>query len=829
MGSVVTSPHKDEQRYIPGTVAPSEGPQKPQQAPASFKDFDLGPNNEKLEKHTNGPRIIAALRDLVLGYRVEGIVSRRWEMRRQRQAHMYWMGVQNGIYNPADWNWHMPYGTDVGLGFGVEEGADAETPRYDYVTNIYQAFGLSFIALMIATVPTTKFYPASAQSEEDITTAKAADDVRKYVDSIRGNQPKKLLKKISWLYWLDGKVGGYVRWVADGNRFGYEEVNSTEPDLVKAGEDAYVCPQCGNESPAPGQCPQCGQQLSPDDFKPADYIAIPKVQSTQKVPKGNVVKSIIPGLEFHTPPWADCMDEFPYLQWNLEVHKAKLRASFPEAASKINAGGTTSADDAAARAWRISVRQGLPLTQPGDALQNLVTFSRTWIRPWSFWELEDKDTREMLMELYPDGCYVAFAGEAYCESRNESMDDHWAVSQAMEGDGQNRPSAGDSMVQVQDQYNALSNIEQESADYGIPFTIVDSELINMDAINSTTAEPAAIYPTKTRMTAQDDIQRKVWQSQPATVPDQFVARREEMMGPLGQFLTGIMPASFGGKMQGNDTAAAYEMAREQALGRIGLFYSELKLFTSDMDLLAVETFRDNATGDIEIPDEQEGGTFESKWLRMADLKGNIQVFEESDEGYPALPSQVRAAVKELLADPNLSKMLLGNPANLRILQDMWGMQDFAIEGADASIKADRIIKLLLKSPPGMLPVQPRPDLDDLPAMMSEIRRWYQSDAGQTVELENPQGLQNIVMFFQACKQAMGPPPAPEQKPPSESINFKDVPPEAQAQMLGQAGIHVDPQVLVAQAAQNRADEQAKAADQAANAASRLKSIGPSAG
>lgn len=48
------------------------------------------------------------------------------------------------------------------------------------------------------------------------------------------------------------------------------------------------------------------------------------------------------------------------------------------------------------------------------------------------------------------------------------------------------------------------------------------------------------------------------------------------------------------------------------------------------------------------------------------------------------------------------------------------------------------------------------------------------------------------------------------KPPTESINFKDIPPEAQAQMLAQAGIKVDPQVL----AQHAAQEQQMAAQKA---------------
>ncbi len=107
--------------------------------------------------------------------------------------------------------------------------------------------------------------------------------------------------------------------------------------------------------------------------------------------------------------------------------------------------------------------QGLPTTHPGDTLFNLITFARTWIRPWAFLlGIEDQSVRDALLALFPDGCYAAFAGDTYCESRNESMDDRWRVMHALPGDGQNRPSVGDSLVQIQERYNTLSNIRAET-------------------------------------------------------------------------------------------------------------------------------------------------------------------------------------------------------------------------------------------------------------------------------------------------------------------------------------------------------------------------------
>jgi len=58
------------------------------------------------------------------------------------------------------------------------------------------------------------------------------------------------------------------------------------------------------------------------------------------------------------------------------------------------------------------------------------------------------------------------------------------------------------------------------------------------------------------------------------------------------------------------------------------------------------------------------------------------------------------------------------------------------------------------------------------------------------------------------------PAAVEQKPPSESIAFKDLPPEGQAQMAAQAGIQLSPQQMAEHQAAQDAKEAAKAAAKA---------------
>jgi hypothetical protein len=650
-------------------------------------------------------------------------------------------------------------------------------PRYQFVTNLYQAFGLSFISVLSQDVPTTRFYPQSAQSLLDLSAARVASEVADLVE--RNNHVERLLTALAFFLWTDGKVGGYVRYVADAQRFGWHDEPNIEPIEIALGPDYYVCPECGTETPAAAaadsnqaasaagnsetnvstqsslraqrnaeqtgtpelgtrifppssvssapsvvdpsvrpSCANCGAALTPDDLRPAEKVCVPRIVGTRRVPNGQEVISIVGGLELNTPVWANEMHEFPYLQWQMEVHRAKLKAAYPHAADKIEMGGPAEADDVYARASRVSIAQGMPTTLPGDALVNLVTFARTWIRPWAFHAIEDAAVREALLQLFPDGCYAAFAGDTYCESRSETMDDRWRVLHALPGDGQNRPAVGSSLVEIQERYNTLSNIQAETYEYGIPPIYADPQVIDFDALQQQTAEPAAHYPARAR--PGQPLSASFFQPAPAQVPPDMLRHQEELMGPIPQFLSGLFPAVFGGEMESQKTATGYAMARDQALGRLGLVWRRLKQFYSDVMLLGVDCFRKNRPDDVEIPLLGEDGIFRSRWIRLADLKGNIFAHPESDEAFPRQKSQQRAAIQQLMAtnDP-LVQRALTDPANIGYIKSCLGLSELVVPGEDARVKQMREIQQLLTSAPLIVPVRtklpPQPGPRDAPA------------------------------------------------------------------------------------------------------------------
>jgi hypothetical protein len=797
---------------------------------------DLGPNNERLEDVK--PELVNALRELVRQYRQEGIVARRHEIRRIRQARLFWQGLQYAWWNPNDMNWHLPYENR-----STDDRQLEEMPRYQFVTNFYQGFGLSFIAVLSQDVPSVRFYPQSAQSLEDIGAARAASDVAELVE--RNNEVENLLSTIGYFLWTDGKLGAYVRYVADGQRFGFHEEQLLAALEIPLGEDKYVCPKCTKETVAPGfspassesgadlagdveqdaalkggatqDCPGCGAALSEKDLRKAERVTVPRVIGTRRVPNGQEVISIAGGLELNTPVWANEMHEYPYLQWQAEVHRAKLKAAYPQAANKIEAAPSQGPDDVYARVSRLSVEQGLPSIHPGDALMNLITFDRTWLRPWAFYSIEDEAVRNELLAMFPDGCYCGFAGDVYCESRSESMDDHWRVLHALPGDGQNRPSVGDSLVQVQERYNVLSNMQAETYEYGIPPIYADPQVLDFDALANQVAEPAAHFPARAR--PGQPLAAGFFQPAPAQVPPDMIRHQQDLIGPVAQFLTGLFPAIFGGNMEDVKTASGYALARDQAMGRLGLVWRRTKQFYADVLLLAVDCFRKNRPADAEIPLLGPDGTLDARLIRAADLKGNISVHPEADETFPRLKSQQRAVLQQLfsLNDP-LIQEALAEPANIGYIKNVLGLTELVVPGEDSRNKQLREIQQLLASapivismhpsgaahagsqqdesrnpavgatlgPPGangaeespgvpspttrgsqesqvtshqsqslVLPSVPVDQLlDDHAVEFEECKRWANSEAGQAAKMTNPAGFANVRAHTEAHLRAM---------------------------------------------------------------------------
>ena len=142
-------------------------------------------------------------------------MSRRHEILKTSRARYYWQGQQYLWFDWDSFDWKLPYQG----GWASEDDKDQqEQPRYNYVINVYQPFGLAFIAVFASQIPTVRFFPQSLNRSADITSAKASSNAAGLIEE-QNNMQQKLIP-IGRLLWTDGKVGFYVRTCATRNATG---------------------------------------------------------------------------------------------------------------------------------------------------------------------------------------------------------------------------------------------------------------------------------------------------------------------------------------------------------------------------------------------------------------------------------------------------------------------------------------------------------------------------------------------------------------------------------------------------------------------------------
>src|SRR5208282_3366903 len=366
-----------------------------QQAPSDYGEWNESIPDELRDE----------LMQLDKAFVAEDRFARRMEVQDARRQRYFWRSLQNLYWDWSNSGWQV-YGPP-GAGLNTSTDNQQKNSAVLYVTNIYQAFGRSIIAVLTQNTPTTRFFPENPNSQADLSMARAGNKMRRIIE--HQNDAIHLMTRAAYYSWTDGRVGAWTR-------------------------------------------------------------------LERKDDKEQVVISVVGSMELKVPITSECMDDFTYLQYSDEYHEAQMRGVMrkmdwkdPEYWKKIRGGAQGNGQDVYERTARISVKQGVGLvTQSGETLQHLVTYRRTWMRPDAFNKVEDDDRRGQLEKMFPKGVYLRTMSGTYAGCRSESMDDHWSVMHPLPGDGQYRNSQGTVMVSVQERFNDIINITQETYEKCIP-------------------------------------------------------------------------------------------------------------------------------------------------------------------------------------------------------------------------------------------------------------------------------------------------------------------------------------------------------------------------
>ena len=755
------------------------------------------------------PELQKELYDLWLKLMGEDRYARLVEVRDVKQAEMYWRNLQYIWWSDQDQRWNLPSQSSAVNWSDLDID---DMPRFEFSTNIYQAFGLTGIGALTQAVPPYEFIPDDADDPDDLETAEGETKLARMI--WRWNPIQLLMQEEVWHQYTGGIVGLYTRYVEDGSRYGYEPIEQLQETDEQFEPDMLKCPNCPWTAPAakaklPIPCPDCATQIKDENVIPGQSAVMPQATGPDEKPKGKQLITAHGALNLKRPQWAQEQSQFHYLALEDEFHYAILRHAHPHVADKIKPGAGFGADDAYERNARLSSAEGTRLlTQTGPAQSILCTYARIWFRPSAFWILS-KDSREKFFKACPEietvGYRANFAGDVYCEGRAESMDKHWRIYHAMPGRGQHRPGTGSSMISVQDRFNTFSNISAETYEYGIPITYRDAESFDEEANEDQRSEPGSEVPIYLDPGA--DIRAKVMQTRADSVSPDMYKHMMDLMGPIGQFLTGYYPALQGNPDVQTETVGGIAIQRDQAMGRAGVPYVPMKVAHADITSLACEDFQDKQkTGIVKQTTKGATGEYETEAVDVAALEGSAKAHPAGEEGFPEMPMQSRATAMQLMDSPQGQALIQDpevGPDNAELFCKLSGIDGVKIPGAIAKKKAMRCIGFLTKIQPGadqsadmsqIAAALVDSEVDDSQALAAAVKRWMNDDDGMRCFKRNGQGYQNVRAYMLAQK-ALIPPPQPATKAIGENFttNFKDLPPAAQQKLLAQLGINLAPE------------------------------------
>ncbi len=557
-------------------------------------------------------------------------------------------------------------------------------------------------------------------------------------------------------------------------------------------------------------------------------------QKNRSRARGKEIVEVYGKLEAKVPINANLLSDCPFVQISKEYDYAYVRGMFPDKARKIHPGGAGAGENELDRIARINSYLALEASYvTGDSMVRDCTVQRSWFRPAFFMEVSNPEVRKSLLEKFPDGCLVIYAGEAFILARNENMDDHLSIIHAFPGSGMNRISLCAKLLSLQKRLNNWIDLINDFFIRTIPARHINSRVYDLEAIEDQPQQPGAFIPFDGAIAAEYSAQgvANIWvepmpQPQP-TLPD-FI---QQFITNLPQLLSGALPSLFGSAAN-TDTVGGIAIQRDQALGRLGTPWHSIQMATcryfSQAVRLAAACRLEPIFGTL--------ANGEALRIELAELKGGTQAYPEEDSNFPESWVQRQSRYQQLLIESRQNPALgalLELPANMKTARDLAGFGDLIVPAAEAYEKQLGELSLLLHGQPQPNPqwaqleqqivmmqqmgIQPPPELmQQMQAIPQEIssvpideatdehaieasacKDWINSPPGRKMRNGNAQdraGFQNVRLHFLEHQAAAAKGQKPQlPKPPSLAINFKDLPPEAAAEVLQAEGIGGDAQ------------------------------------
>lgn len=620
-------------------------------------DWDKKPTLELLPSH------ISALKELLRTISRKEEAARREEIVRVWEAELFYRGYQHLLPRRAG-GWEF---AGQGTGYGKGE----QNVRSMFETNFYLSFGLSVISSLTRDTPKVRFAPVCPTDDADITAASSADKLKDII--IRDNNMLGLMADMATYLYTDGRAHFYTRYQKDGQRFGFKpQVEGLTPE-----EESAV---------------------------PAEDSEEQEQEGSVREPRGREVITVHGALEVKVPIKANSISECEYLIHSREVDLAVAKGKYPDKADDIRVTRGGPAGDDIDRLARINVALGVDdnfITSDSEATD--VTLQDAWLRPAALLEIKDEQVRAELVEMSEQtGIHLIWAGECFIEAKVCAIEDHWNMIFATPGRyGAHRPALGTSYIPAQKVVNNWLELANDYLINGIPMKYMDADTFDVEHIKDQNNTPGGIRPIIA--TPGVSMEQLCWVEPTLQFPQELLAMIESFgEGTTGQLLTGVYPALAGGDTGSNDTGVGMEMQRDNALGRIGLPWRNIKEGIATTMQQAVQNLANNHDEDIKVSGSKKGD--DPIIVELQDLKGKYLCFPETDENFPQSPTEKKNVLDKLLQaalqDPTGQMAeVVWSPCNYELIKNGSGLPDLYIPKAAAYEATLGVITQLKKEAP----------------------------------------------------------------------------------------------------------------------------------
>lgn len=705
--------------------------------------------------------------------------TRERQIRHWRRLKLYWNNFSQIYWSETAQDYRLANSTSI--------NNNADQDYYDKPVNVFKAFLETIIAALSIQIPAIKCVPDDADNPLDLLTAKAGDKISELV--YKHNNVMFLWLHALYIYCTEGLIACYCYPKSDKEYGTYDKPKFKDEEV-----DSYVCPQCGaripdelvesdefdpqissdseesleaqnNQSPEK-TCIECGAPIKDDLQK--TKLKIPRLVGTTKESKTRICLEVYGGLYVKVANYAKKQADTPYLNFSYETHYANVLECYQHLRDKIPQGGGV--NDPYEQYGRLNPQYR------GEFPDENVTVRNSWLRVASFNILSEENYKE-LKKKFPNGVKFVQVNDTPADYKDESLDDHWTLTQNPMSDFLNHDPLGELLTNIQDIVNDLISLTLQTIEHGIAQTFADPAVVNFNAQRQIEAQPGTLTPTKPTSGSRNIGESFYTIKQASLAPEVMGFYR--IIQELGQFVSGALPSLFGGQQNAGSsrTASEYAMSKGMALQRLQTPWKMMTIWWKTIFGKVIPMYMKYMVEDERIVEKNESGKFINVFIRKAELDGKIGSIElEPDDKLPVTDEQQADIIMQLMQLNNQEiNSALMDPENLPYVAKIIKIPQFHLPGEDDREKQNEEIEELVNS----VPIPPSPesialyqqaaasghpeaqppveessvpidqDVDNHQIEASICKSWLISPAGRLAKRENENGYKNVLLHMKA--------------------------------------------------------------------------------